>query len=279
MQTYTKVIHQPKEIQHILVPVELTSTYIAVLRQAAELAKQHGATIHLLLTLDAGAFTRKIFPWLIDPGPFEKAAKERNALLDTWRCWVETEFGVRATSAIDWNKKSRGIVKIAKSLNADLVILHEAPRTKKWFGWPSTTVDYVIEKAPCQVMTFFSEKLTIAEWKQVVIPVTDFIPELRIRTILELARIFRFKIHLVTVSNGDMNDHTNGYHFLTEALKRLKPSAQVDVECHVLKAGAGLINSCLNYARKVKADILMTNLSVIDHERRMLMEMNLFADY
>ncbi len=112
-----------------------------------------------------------------------------------------------------------------------------------------------------------------------MIPVTDFVPDARIRTILALARLFRFKIHLVTISGGSVEDHENEYFFLTEALKRLKPAADLQVECKVLAFGSSLVHSFVDYARKVGADILMTNMAVVDAEKAGFREMNLFTEY
>ena len=266
-------------IKNILVPVDMNAGYVTVIRQAGELAKQHSATIHLLHMADINACRRANFPWLISASLFQKAVEGRSAILQTWKRWLETEYRIRVTATVEFGGRKKGVVNMAKSIGADLIILQEPAFKKKWYAFWNTPVEYIIQESPCQVITFFSEKKTIAEWKNIVIPVTDFIPETRIRTIIDIARIFRYNIHLVTVSAGDLQGHEQEYHFLTEALKRLKPSGSLQVECHVLQLSGSLISSFLKYAGSVKADILMTNMAVVDQDRRRIREMNYFNEY
>ncbi len=279
MNPYINTPQMNNVINNILVPVELTSAYLPVIRQAAELAKQHGARIHLLHMADISSYRQRSFPWLVSPDNFQQAVKGRSALLDTWKRWLETEYRIKVTATVDWDKWDRGIIRNAKAVNADLVVLQADKNKRRWYQFWQTPVENIIEKSPCQVMTFFSDKKTIAEWKHIVIPVTDFVPEARISTILAIAQLFSFKIHLVTVSDGGVEDHSKEYFFLTEALKRLKPAVDVKVECRVLAFGSSVVASFMGYARQVGADILMTNMSVVDPQRRSVEEMNLFTDY
>lgn len=266
-------------VKTILVPVEITTNYLSFAKQAAELAKQHGAEIHLLHIADIGACRLSNFPWFVSPRVLSNLVKEKTSLLDTWERWIENDYSIKVTTTVDFGRKQKGILQYASKIKADLIALLQEPTKKKWFSlWPSP-VEQIIKRSPCQVITFFSDKNSIAEWKQVVIPVTDFIPELRIRTIIDTAKIFKLKIHLVTIPTGNLDNQRADFYFLTETLKRLKPAGNVQVECCCLETGNSPVASFLKYTKSVGADILMTNMKFVDSESRRIKDMNFFLEY
>ncbi len=144
-----------KPVTNILVPVKLTEAYLSVIRQAAELAKQHGACIHLLHLQDLNQFRQSFFPWLVRHQEFQEAIIRQKAILNTWQRWLETEYGLVVTATMDWGKWDKAVLHHITARSADLVILQADKGDKKWYRFWQTPLEEIIEKSPCQVITFF----------------------------------------------------------------------------------------------------------------------------
>lgn len=245
-------------LRTILVPVDITDSCLSVARQAAELARIHGASVHLLHVADKRTCRNKYFPWLVSPVLFADAVREKTAMLDTWKRWLERDYTISVSAAVSWGAPGKAILRHARQIRADMIALSEhqedgAPRRK-------VPAEYIVSRSPCQVITIFSSKESLFEWKEIVLPVTDFIPELRIRTIMDIARVLKLKVHLVTTTTSDFGKRSTEFYYLTETLKRLKQAAHIQVECSCIKRGFSGQAGFLEYARTVNADLLMTNL-------------------
>lgn len=249
-----------KIIENILVPVKLDSEHLAIVKQVAELAKEHESEIHLLYMAEtAFAFGDPMMPWYTMAKYFYSKSSEKKSLLMTWKRWVEKNYGIKVTVAVDWGSWQKGVLGYAERSSADLIILKEQPAIKKWFWFGKTPAEYVMSNSPCQVITLSAKNQTMMDWKQIVIPVTNFIPELRIKTIINIAKALKLKIHLITISPNEHSKQSRGFYFLTETLKRLKPSANIQVECKCLSMERNPAYSFLKYSGKVGADVLMTS--------------------
>lgn len=269
-------------INHILLPVQFDAEHLSVVKQAAELAKEYGATIHLLYINNTGfSIGNTMLPWLTLAKSFYTTTREKTALLNTWKRWVEQQYGIRVTTTVEWGSWKKTVLEYADKLQADLLVLKEQPVKKRWFRFWHTTVEYLIEKSPCQVITLFSEKEKMTDWKQVVIPVTNFVPELRIQTISNIAKALKLKIYLVTMANGEHDKRTSGFYFLTETLKRLKHNASIQVECKYLETESNAIFGFLKYANSIGADLMMTNSRIADTEEQGIKQkaLDFFAEY
>ena len=165
---------------------------------------------------------------------------------------------------VDWDQWKKGILKHAQALEADMIALKAASFSKRSiFG--KQYIEYLIEKSPCQVVGFLSDTTHVNQWKQVVMPITDFIPETRIQTIANIARMLQLKVHLVTIATHETENRSADFYFLTETLKRLKPLGNIQVACRCLKDNSSHTDSFLRYAQEVGADIIITN-RMFSHE-------------
>lgn len=247
-------------IQDILVPVKFDAEHLSVVKQAAELAKEHNARLHLLHINDTSfAFGTTLLPRFTMARCYYTVTREKTALLNTWKRWLEQHYELQVTTTVEWGIWKNLVMDYAKENDTDLIILKEQTITKRWFRFWQTPLEEILENSPCQVITLFSEKDKMTEWKQVVIPVTDFVPELRIQTIINVAKACHLKIHLVTMTTGENDKRSNGFYFLTEALKRLKQSGNIQVECKYLPMQSNPAFGYLSYANSIEADVLMTN--------------------
>lgn len=249
-----------KVVKNIVMPVKFDSVHLAIVKQVAELAKEHAATLHLLYISECRyIFGDSMLPWFSLAKNQYTHASEKTALLQTWKRWVETQYGIKVTTAMNWGSWKKNILAYLNNADADLLVLPEQKEERKKFRIWKTPLEYIMGKSPCQVITLSAKNQTINDWKQIVIPITDFIPEQRIRTIIDIAKTLKLKIHLITVSPPDSAKKPNGFFFLTETLKRLKPLANIQVECKFLPMEKNPAYSYIQYTGRVGADVLLTN--------------------
>jgi nucleotide-binding universal stress UspA family protein len=267
-----------KTIRRILMPIYPDTSFLPEISQIAELAQTHKAVLHLLFIGDIG-FYQSYLPWLLPKTSPLAETKIKLDLLNLWKERITKEYGIRVTTSVEWGKWRSTLLHYISANDIDLIVLHERAIPRRKFALLNSNLTYIIEKSPCQVITLFTNPASAKGWQQVVIPVTDFIPELRIQTILETAVSLKLKIHLVTVTAGEIDTRTSDFYFLTETLKRLKPAGNIQVECKCLKNSFGPIDSFLQYTRSVGADILMTRMANSEKNASNLKEMNFHLDY
>ncbi|NCI46803.1 universal stress protein [Sediminibacterium soli] len=246
-------------MKKILAPVDTDSRSLAVARQVAELAREYDAELVLLHIADIRERPNRFLSFFTGKGAeaFDRLTKEKSELLHTWKRSLEKDYGIRVQVQVHWDQRKKGILKYADSLEVDMIALKATNfAARNVFG--KQCLEYLIEESHCQVVSFLSDTTSIGQWKQVVMPVTDFVPETRIRTIAEIARSFRLKVHLIAVPAQHSNPDQDFY-FLTETLKRLKPLGNIQVECRCLKQNGNHTHSFLRYAKEVGADIILTN--------------------
>ncbi|MES2331278.1 MAG: universal stress protein [Bacteroidota bacterium] len=263
-----------KLIRRILMPVTLDISFISDLRQVAELAEIHGAELHLLYIGDPAVYQPHL--WWFHPKVTPLGlTKEKLFLLQKLKEILSREFTINIHTNVEWGKWRSSLLNYAESIEADLIILNERTIPRKKITSLKSNLEYIIEKSPCQVITLFATQSNNEGWKQVVIPITDFIPEIRLQTILESAITLQMKVHLVTVTSGKVDKRSADFYYLTETLKRLKPAANLQVECRCLKNSYSPIDSFLKYARSVGADILMTRMMHTEKKSAVVIDLNL----
>jgi nucleotide-binding universal stress UspA family protein len=249
-----------KTIRRILMPIYPDTSFLPEISQIAELAQTHKAVLHLLFIGDIG-FYQSYLPWLLPKTSPLAETKIKLDLLNLWKERITKEYGIRVTTSVEWGKWRSTLLHYISANDIDLIVLHERAIPRRKFALLNSNLTYIIEKSPCQVITLFTN------------------PALRIQTILETAVSLKLKIHLVTVTAGEIDTRTSDFYFLTETLKRLKPAGNIQVECKCLKNSFGPIDSFLQYTRSVGADILMTRMANSEKNASNLKEMNFHLDY
>jgi nucleotide-binding universal stress UspA family protein len=240
-------------LKRILLTVNLDDASLAMAKQVAELAKDHGAALLLLHVADTA------FSGFFCTESFIAKINHKNALLKTWQRSLQVVYGIQVSIEVCYGNRATCILSAAREKNADLVALTRPPARKWWAGFKRDPVETVMRRSPCQVMTLFSEAPSTSEWKNIVIPVIGFIPEIRIKTIYRIARNSQVKIHLVTLDNTGAGQSSPEFSFIMDTLKILKSAGNIQVECSCIKRSANPEQSFVQYADKIQADVLMTS--------------------
>lgn len=247
-------------INTILIPVRFDAAHLSVVKQAALFAQQNNAVIHLLLINPASSFyNHSQSPRSVPVKNAFSLGQEQAAMLATWKRWVEQYYCVKVIQAIEVGNFKKVVLQYSDSINADLLVLKNLPEKKKWFWFSKSPVEYLIAKSRCQVLTLCSDKKSITEWKDVVLPVTDFIPEQRIHVIRKLADSCKLRVHLIALQ-ANVENNPSGFNILAHTLKVLNASENIRVEYKYVARSVNPAHRFIEYANLIHADALMTNM-------------------
>ena len=133
------------EYERILVPVKLGPIGEEMLATAMKLAEERGGTIHALHVLRV-PLSLPLHAAVADQEESASASLEAaRVLAGEHGVTIEGET-VRARSI------GEAIVEEAGAIGADLIVMGSAPRWRRQSRFFSPTVDYVLRRAPCEVM-------------------------------------------------------------------------------------------------------------------------------
>jgi APA family basic amino acid/polyamine antiporter len=139
------VPHPEGAYQRILVPMKLGPIGEEVLATAMKLAEEEGARV------DALHVIRVPLEQPLDAELFEAEESAAESLAEA-RLLAE-EHGVEiAAGVVRARAIGEAIVEEAERVGADLIVLGSAPRWRRQSRFFSPTVDYVLRRAPCEVM-------------------------------------------------------------------------------------------------------------------------------
>jgi APA family basic amino acid/polyamine antiporter len=140
-QVFTDVPH----FRRVLVPLKLGIIGEEMAATAVKLASEHGAVVEALYVIEV-PLDRELEAPL--PAKEERAA----ASLEEARRLGE-ELGVEvAGTTLRARSIGKAIVEHARETNADVIVLGSSPRWRRQSRFFSPTVDYVLRKAPCEVL-------------------------------------------------------------------------------------------------------------------------------
>jgi APA family basic amino acid/polyamine antiporter len=140
-----RTIEPPVTFRKILVPMKLGIIGEEMLATAIKLASDHGAEVQALHVIRV-SLEQPLDCELIDEEERAEAALAEAKLLGSEHGVVVEGVTVRARAI------GHAIVERAEKVGADLVVLGSAPRWRRQARFFSPTVDYVLRRAPCEVL-------------------------------------------------------------------------------------------------------------------------------
>ena len=133
------------EFHRILVPMKIGIIGEEMLATAVKLASEHGAEVEALHVIRVPLESALDAP-MYDEGERAEASIAEAKLLGADHGVVVEGTTVRARAI------GQAIVAHANEVGADLIVLGSAPRWRRQSRFFSPTVDYVLRKAPCEVL-------------------------------------------------------------------------------------------------------------------------------
>jgi APA family basic amino acid/polyamine antiporter len=140
-----RTIEPPVTFEKILVPMKLGIIGEEMLATAIKLASDHGAEVQALHVIRV-PLERALEGEMLDEEERAEASIAEAKLLGAEHGVLVEGVTVRARAI------GNAIVARAEEINADLIVLGSAPRWRRQSRFFSPTVDYVLRRAPCEVL-------------------------------------------------------------------------------------------------------------------------------
>jgi APA family basic amino acid/polyamine antiporter len=140
-----RTIEPPVTFRKILVPMKLGIIGEEMLATAIRLASEHGAEVQALHVI------RVPLEQSLACEMFEEEERAEAAIAEAKLLGAEHGVTVEG-AAIRARAIGNAIVERASEVGADLIVLGSAPRWRRQSRFFSPTVDYVLRRAPCEVL-------------------------------------------------------------------------------------------------------------------------------
>lgn len=246
------------ETKKILVPTDFSETAYRTLLHAAALAEQTKAEIHLIHVLQFSAISMLRAPEinLLLPSSYHFFCETRKQQMESIKRWVLEQYQVTIQTAILEGNTIKQLTEYVVQHQIDFVVLHDLTKRSWWSKLFKNKASIIQERISVPVITILDAAEKPFNWNDVVIPVTDTVPELRIRTIATFAEKFKIRIHFVALQAWGKAKRP--FNVLIDSLRFIQSKCKTSVVCRELK-GDHLHNAARAYAEKIHANALIEN--------------------
>jgi len=243
-----------KLFSNILVPVDVNAPSEYVIKEAIELARPFECNVHLLFMLpEPGSKYTHPRNWFTN----EEDINQR--ILKLYSEYIlHLPPPLRLYTAIEKGRQETCITNYAIKSHIDLVVLGKAHPLLSAGLFMHSGINRLSKKTGCPVLTLQSRS-NLDSVRNIVMPVgPSFLPIRKLMFATYLAKKYNSRLHLVTLSGSqpDPDADTNAY--LLKAYRLIRDNTEVPVECKSL-AGGNIATSTLQYAKDVKADLIVIN--------------------
>ena len=146
---------QAFDVRNVLVPVDFSENAEAAAQYASDLAQKFGAKLHLMHVVEPASFVNDL-----TNVPFTLSDKQLEATAMTDLEALSTRFvdpGVQASWMVKRGKGYLEIVKAAKELKADMIVISTHGYTGLKHTIMGSTAERVVRHAPCPVLVLRAE--------------------------------------------------------------------------------------------------------------------------
>lgn len=246
------------ETKKILVPTDFSEAAFRALEHAAALAEETGADIHLVHVIHYSALSMMRAPEInmIVPSSFTFFLESKKQQMESIKRWVLQKYTVNIITAMPEGNTVQQLTDYATTYAVDLIILHDTEKPGFWSRLFGDKAKHIQRKVSMPVITILDSSEKPFDWSNVVIPVTDSVPEARIRTIASFAEKFKITVHFVALKAWGTAKRPLAV--LLQSLQAIRSKCNTPVICKELK-GKHLHEAARNYAEKIHANALIEN--------------------
>jgi nucleotide-binding universal stress UspA family protein len=145
----------------------------------------------------------------------------------------------------------KGLLEYYNRNTIDLILLGRRSRTT------AVHATRLLEKVDCPVLTTNSQPMH-SRLRNIVLPVGDHLPRRKLLFAAYLARITHSTIHLVAATGKPGDPDERSMESLQKSYRLLRENTDLSIQCMSM-SGGNLAEVTWNYARDIKADLIMVN--------------------
>jgi hypothetical protein len=241
-----------KMFHHILVPVTFNKKTDIIIKKAIAFANQLDCHLHLL-HINQQSFLATIHNFLSDKETRGRvdATKQFRMFALQKKYQGQMKDGLKLFTAFQKGSREELIEKYAETQSVDMILLDDQV---KLFDGPLDT-NRLAYKINCPVLSMSHTQAT-DHFKDIILPIGDYLPVNKIRIAVYLAKKFDSSIHLIALEkSGAETDDLTG---MKKAFRVLKENTDVPVLCTTI-AGQSLSRISVHYAQTVRAGLIVMN--------------------
>ena len=237
----------PERFQNILIPVDFSLNTEVAVGKAAELIDKEQSAICLMHVVPHFSLGKSA-------NRFTEAEKK----LRQWKESLEAGLpNVRVSCRLLKGPVQKRIIETANELQPDLIVVGKNTPHKRWRPFKTLMPAAIAEGTQIPVFTAKPGALH-QKLRSVVVPITERIPDNKLKTLERLCAKGNVKIHLVTFVNDKNVPAEFSASTLLQVYQWLKAKLHCPVEYSVIH-GANKAKALLDYAQKNSADLLLVN--------------------
>jgi nucleotide-binding universal stress UspA family protein len=249
-----------KLFKKILVPVDFTDNSEIAIRKAVQLAEPSGATI-CLLYICKPLFSLNIFSgtdYMIAPVTEILTISEMDKKIMGHETYINEHLEGVIVKAVttESRKLLQKIEETAELFGPDLIIIYKRSNKSFFHFFNGTLSEQIAKKTDCPVLTI-KEGSEEKKIRNIVLPVTQWIPERKLEIAIKLARAFNANIHLISFPDCS-DDEKKSDHAFIETFKRIRENASLIIK-HGPVFGNDIARAVVKYAESIQADIILVN--------------------
>ncbi|HTS45070.1 MAG TPA: universal stress protein [Puia sp.] len=244
----------------ILVPLDFTVNSDIALRKAMDLIDSEDGVISLVhIRKPLFAFSHFLSSGNIAATAAEiHSESEIQKKLQEYKLLVQDQLPglLIETGSYENMKVQKGIIRSSRLIGPDLIII--ARRGDKHYLPFSRQISpgRIAKKTNCPVLTIKPGAMA-TKIKNIVLPITNRVPERKLDLAIRISKKFNAKVHLVAFPINQSSEN-NQEGALIECFHKIKEKVPLFVRLAPLE-GHNLVRATLSYAEFINADIILAN--------------------
>ncbi|MFM2017357.1 MAG: hypothetical protein RL007_1013 [Bacteroidota bacterium] len=252
-------------IKRILVPTDFSETGSLAFDHAVFMARLYKAELHLVHVIEVIDATYSIYnPAIpvIDISVIESNCKDR---LTQMKVELKKKHSITAHTYVLHGRPEQAVLDLVESKDIDVVVMgtHGASGFDEYFI--GSNAHRVVTTCPCPVITVqkHAKKLGFTD---IVLPIDDSRHTRdKVGAVLGLAKKFGSRIHILGLLEENTKEEKNKMETRLAPVKKAIEKAGLAWTEKVMKSDSVAVSS-LNYAKKIKADLIAI---MTDHESKL----------
>ncbi len=244
----------------ILVPVDFTEGSEIAIRKAVQLAEPSEAAICLLYVCKP-LFSLNIFSntgYIVAPVTEIFTVKEIEQKIKGYKSYINKYLDgvIVETSISETGRMQQRIEETAEVFGPDLIIIYKKGNKSVFPFFNPVSSERIARNTDCPVLTI-KEGSGEKKIRNIVVPVTYWVPQRKLDIAIKLAKVFNANIHLISFPDCQKDDENPGNAFI-ESFKKIRENASLIIR-HGPVSGNDIARAVLKYSESVQADMILVN--------------------
>jgi nucleotide-binding universal stress UspA family protein len=240
----------------IIITTDFSETSYLAIKQGAFLAQYTKGEIYLVHIITKHWEKFNVFTPSITLDNIEKASEAVQQKLNELATDIKNQYGVKVTTVVNSGNPTTEIVKVAKELNADLIVMG----THGYSSWEDLTIGSntlkVLTKSPCPVLTI-SQAVDTLGYHKIILPI-DTSEHTRHKVVLtiELAKQFAAHIYAVGLLADDEASKKPAMEVMLHQVVTAAKDKGVVCSSELLQNVKNRAVATVNYCEKIGGDLI-----------------------